>query len=266
MAENNSEYITGLNEKHNNIIGEIQELQAVEQYLFQKIQEASSSNAEQTDQDDIQQYIKALITQRKNIYTQLQNLYAEANKNIDDSSVLLGSQATLTGQLQKEIEKARIEEKKLIAQKNNKQRLAQIGEYEYSKNSEHKSVLKTIVYGSFIVLILVFLDSKDIFPTFLTKILIFIVVFITLLLIFQRMFWNFKRNNIDYGKFNFDEKDQEQSEDVVHKNNLTISKLLGLECKRTEEFSLLNSCCKSSKNILPSNLLKNKDLKYSTVN
>ncbi len=178
----------------------------------------------------------------------------------------MGSQATLTGQLQKEIEKAKIEEKRLIAQKNNKQRLAQIGEYEYSKNSEHKSILKTIVYGSFFVLILVFLDSKDIFPTFLTKILVFVVVFITLFLIIQRMFWNFKRNNIDYGKFNFDKRDKEQTEDVVHKNDLTISKLLGLECKRAEEFSLLNGCCKSSKNILPSNLLKNNNLKYSTVN
>ena len=92
------------------------------------------------------------------------------------------------------------------------------------------------------------------------------------------MVWNYRRNNIDYGKFNFPKKEGKETEDAKYENDLTFGKLLGLECKQTdgadedvtteeEGFSLLNkNGCKCSKNILPLNLFKNETLKYSMVN
>lgn len=274
-------YIQSLNDKHTAIIDNLQELQAVEQYLFQQIQDASASNAEQSNEQSLKKYIDSLIKQRKNVLTELGNLYNKANENIDVNSAIAGNQATLATQLKKEIEKAKMEEKRLIAEKNNKQRLAQIGEYEYSKNREHRSVLKIIVYGSFFALIFLFLNSRDILPTFLTKILVTIISFVTIYLTIVRMVWNFRRNNIDYSKFNFPKK-KKQVLDSTYKNDLTLGKLLGVECKQTdlnlgatddddtdtsEGFSLLNkNGCKCSKNVLPLNLFKNNTLKYSTVN
>ena len=84
------------------------------------------------------------------------------------------------------------------------------------------------------------------------------------------MSWNFKRNNIDYSKFNFPKK--EQREDADRESTFSMGKLLGLECKDTlEEFSPINTCCNSTKNVFPSNNLnnstfKNTSLKFTIVN
>ena len=213
------------------------------------------------------------------------NLYNKANDNIDANKNLMSSQGTMAAQLKKEIEQAKIKEKALIAEKNNKQRLAQIGEYEYSKNSEHRSILKILVYSSFCILIVIFLNSKDVFPTFLTKIVVTIIVFVAIYILIGRVYWNFNRNNIDYSKFNFPKKEEETEDPEDYENDLTFGKLLGIECKESEEdsinmedikpiegFSSLNkSSCKCSKDVFPINNLKNKyfkntTLKYSTVN
>jgi len=264
------DYIEKLNNKHAKIIKDLQELQAVETYLFNKIQEAANSTSDKDEQNKISAHLKNLTDTRKHLLSSLGNLYTTANDDIDANTQFASNQTVMSQQLHTEIKNAEQEKKKLIAIKNNKQRLAQIGEYEYSKNNEHKSILKAIVYGSFMVLIIVFLNSKEIFPDFLTKIFIVIIVFITVFFIIGKMSWNFKRNNIDYSKFNFPKR--EQREDVERESTFSMGKLLGLECKDTlEEFSPINTCCSSTKNVFPSNNLnnntfKNTSLKFTIVN
>jgi hypothetical protein len=304
--EKNDDYTTKLNEKHTKIIKDLQELQAVETYLFTKIQEAASSNKGKDEQKKISNHIEKLSQTRATLLTELKNLYTSSNDDVNSANAILGNQTVMAQQLKKETDKAQQEEKRLIAEKNNKQRLAQIGEYEYAKNTEHKSILKVIVYGSFFVLLIIFLNAKEILPLFLTKIFTVIICFIVLLHIIKKMFWNFKRDNIDYSKFIFPKKNDVV--DKVTENTFNINDLLGVECKDTtldseeilqptatdattdattgattgtpdattgtptEGFALLNtSSCKSCKNIFPSNNLnnstfKNTSLKYSTVN
>jgi len=267
-------YTDALNNKHEKIINDLQELQAVETYLFTKIQESSGSN-ENDETQKISSHIENLSETRTNLLKSLQNLYSGASSEADFNSNLLGNQTVMGQQLASEITRAKQEKKRLIAEKNNKQRLAQIGEYEYAKNNSHKSILKIIVYGSFFVLIMIFLNSNDLFPTFLTKIIIVIICFIVFLIIIKRLYWNFKRNNIDYSKFTFPKNIG--TFDKQTENTFSISDLMGMKCEDTsgaksEGFALLNkNGCKSCKNIHPSNNLnnntfKNTSLTFSTVN
>ena len=297
-----NDYITKLNEKHAKIIKDLQELQAVETYLFTKIQEAASSTQSEDEKNQISNHIEKISNTRATLLTELKNLYTSSNDDVNSANAILGNQTVMAQQLHDETKKAEKVEKRLIAEKNNKQRLAQIGEYEYAKNNEHKAILKVIVYGSFFVFLIIFLNAKEILPLFLTKIFTIIICFIVLLHIIKKMFWNFKRDNIDYSKFRFPKKN-----DVVFdkktENTFDIGDLFGTECKDTtldseeilqptatetttgttgttdattgtptEGFALLNtSGCKSCKNIFPSNNLnnntfKNTSLKFSTVN
>ena len=63
----------------------------------------------------------------------------------------------------------------------------------------------------------------------LTKIFVVIIISITLLLLIQRMFWNFRRDNIDYSKFRQPGKIPTT---VVpeKKNTLSLKKILGIGC------------------------------------
>lgn len=228
------EYMQALNNKHDKIVNNLQELQAVETYLFQKINDANKGTRRDREELKIKRHIEELSKTRLNLLGDLQNLYSGASDEAKFNSSLLGNQTVMGQQLAAEIKKAENEKKKLIAEKNNKQRLAQIGEFEYSKNSEHKSILKAIVYGSFFILLVIFFNSNNLLPDFLTKILVVIISVVVIFNIGKRMLLNFKRNNIDYTKFDFKKK-KEEVFDKETENTMDVSKLLGLKCEDTTD-------------------------------
>ena len=229
-----SDYMQALNDKHDKIVNNLQELQAVETYLFQKINDANKGTRKDGEELKIKRHIEELSKTRLNLLGDLQNLYSGASDEAKFNSSLLGNQTVMGQQLAAEIKKAENEKKKLIAEKNNKQRLAQIGEFEYSKNSEHKSILKAIVYGSFLILLVIFFNSNNLIPDFLTKILVVIISVVVIFNIGKRMLLNFKRNNIDYTKFDFQKK-KEEVFDKETENTMDVSKLLGLKCEDTTD-------------------------------
>ena len=62
-----------------------------------------------------------------------------------------------------------------------------------------------------------------------TKVFVIVTISITLLLLVQRFFWNFRRDNIDYSKF----RQLDITPKVTpneKKNTLSVRKLLGLQC------------------------------------
>lgn len=231
MAGDNEEYNDTLKEelniKHKKIQEDLKELQVVETYLFDELSKVNQGDSTRTDQQEqITSYIENLKNVRTTLMENLKNLYTNANNDLNYNSQHLSNQRDMSGQLKLELDKAREVLKKLKAEKNNKTRLAQIGEYEFEKNREHRSILKTIVYGSFFVLIVFFMNSKNMIPDFLTKIVVVIISSITFLLVIQRLYWNSRRNNIDYSKFSFPKR---KTESVVeeNKNTLSLRKMLG---------------------------------------
>lgn len=227
MAGDKEEYKGKLNEKHTEIQKDLKELQVVETYLFDELSKVNQGDSTRTDQQkQITSYIENLKNVRTTLMENLKNLFTNANNEKNYNSQHLSNQIDMSGQLKLELDKAREVLKKLKAEKNNKTRLAQIGEYEFEKNREHRSILKTIVYGSFFVLIVFFMNSKNMIPDFLTKIVVVIISSITFLLVIQRLYWNSRRNNIDYSKFSFPKR---KTESVVeeNKNTLSLRKMLG---------------------------------------
>jgi hypothetical protein len=249
------EYNNALDQKHKKIQEDLKELQVIETYLFDELSKINQSDATKTEQEtQIKNYIKNLKNVRKTLMENLKNLYTNANNDLNYNSQHLGNQRDMSEQLSVELEKARNILKKLKAEKNNKTRLAQIGEYEFEKNREHRSILKTIVYGSFFILIIFFMNSKNMLPNFLTKIIVVIISSITFLLVIQRLFWNSRRNNIDYSKFTFPKR---KKETVVkeNKNTLSLRKILGL-----------NNCDVNLQQLAQNTANKNSPETFSNIN
>ena len=80
------DYTTALNTKHEKIIRDLQELQAVETYLFTKIQEAASSHKDSDEQQKISSHISKLSHTRTTLLKELQSLYDGANDDVTLSS------------------------------------------------------------------------------------------------------------------------------------------------------------------------------------
>ena len=215
-----------LKDKHARITKELGELQAIEEALYKEMQ-GETTTAERTN--EINTYVTNLVNIRERMKRELGNIFSRTQDNLAYNTGHLENQSTMSTQLKEELRKAKDLLKSLKAEKNNKTRLAQIGEYEFEKNKEHKDLMKTIVYGSFLILIVFFLNKKNIYPDTLTQITVVAIVAVMILLVIQRLYWNFRRDNIDYSKFS-----QPNTEREVGKKRegptLKLSKLLGLSC------------------------------------
>lgn len=197
------QYRDSLATKHENIQKNLQELQVIETYLFDELNKIDPSQASsRTRETSIRNYIENLKNVRSGLLSNLRNLYTSANEELAYNTRHLSNQNTMSEQLSNEITLAEDELKRLKAEKNNKVRLAQVGEYEFEKNREHRGILKTIVYSSFFILLFTFMNKMSLLPKTLTQIIVVIIVSITLILLIQRFYWNFRRNNLDYSKFN----------------------------------------------------------------
>jgi hypothetical protein len=230
---NESKYQEDLNTKHQQLQTDLQELQVVETYLFDELRKVNQSTDNDRDakKEEINTRIHSLKSVRTTLLTNLRNLYTNVSGEISYNSRHLENQKDMSDHLTRELNSAEQQLKNLKAEKNNKTRLAQVGEYEFEKNIEHRSILKTIVYSSFFILGFTFLNHKNILPKMITKVLIVIIVAFSLLLLIQRFFWNFRRDNIDYSKF----KQMGTTPPKIvgeKKNTLSVRKMLGLNCEQ----------------------------------
>jgi len=226
----NNNYADKLKEKHERIKNDLLELAVIETHLFNQLDAVDKSTANATSTENrIKEHINSLTNVRTRLLEDLKGVYTNARNDLNTNTDHLQNQTVMSNQLQEELKKAEETLKQLKAEKNNKTRLAQIGEYEFAKNTEHKGILKTIVYGSLIILVLFFLNKKNILPEMISKILIVATTSIILLLIIQRLYWNFRRNNIDYSKFS----QPDVPTPIGNRRKPTefkLSELLGLKC------------------------------------
>ena len=231
-----------LEAKQKRITDELTELTVIQEYISNELQKMKDlGSTDSTQEAKITKYVSDLSKIRSTLLHNLGSIFTNENKDLLSSLGHYQNQNTLYGRLKSELKKSKNLLKKLKAEKNNKTRLAQIGEYEFEKNKEHRSILKTIVYSSFFILIIIFLNKNNILPEMLTKMFVFIIVSITFLLIIQRLYWNFRRNNIDYGKFSFQKLPSFVSAPPKNKNTLSIRKILGInKCDANEEEIIKN--------------------------
>ena len=228
MVQDN--YANRLKEKHEQIKKDLLELAVIETHLFNQLDAIDRSAASATSTENrIKEHIQSLTNVRTRLLEDLKGVYTSARNDLNMNMDHLNNQKVMSNQLNEELKKAEETLKQLKAEKNNKTRLAQIGEYEFAKNVEHKGILKTIVYGSLVILLLFFLNKKKILPEMISKILVIATTSVILLLVLQRMYWNFRRNNIDYNKFS--QPDVALPADKKRKaTEFKLSELLGLTC------------------------------------
>ena len=223
-------YASELKEKHDQVKNDLLELAVIETHLFNQLDAIDRAGTSATSTENrIKKHIQSLTNVRTRLLEDLKGVYTSARNDLNMNMDHLNNQKVMSNQLNEELKKAEETLKQLKAEKNNKTRLAQIGEYEFAKNVEHKGILKTIVYGSLVILVLFFLNKKKILPEMISKILVIATTSVILLLVLQRLYWNFRRNNIDYSKFS--QPDVALPAGGKRKaTEFKLSELLGLKC------------------------------------
>jgi hypothetical protein len=199
MSGANSSTNPNVQESNSQILNDIQSLQALEQEMFNNLEENNTLTQEQ--QQSIIQNINQISTMRINLYETLSGV------NSFYQTALTNSQGTLTEQeaaidiVEQELNRAKENLRILEEEKNNKIRLVEINTYYGEKYQEHAELMKIIIYTLIPVIILTILYSNNILPSFVYYILLFIVAIVGSYFLWFRLMSIWSRDNMNYQEY-----------------------------------------------------------------
>ena len=90
--------------------------------------------------------------------------------------------------------------KKSLSDKN---RLAEITDWEYDRNTNLKKILKNLIYALLLIIIILYLKSRGILPQRLSNVIITIIVAVFFIYSGKNLLNNFSRDDRYYDKFNY---------------------------------------------------------------
>ena len=131
----------------------------------------------------------------------------------------------------------------LESEKMNKERMVKIGEYEYSRYSEFRGMIKVVVYGCFIALLISFLMKQSWFPSTLGVAGLGITAAWVLITILGRLFDNFRRDSMEWSRFQQTTSQRYKNEvpegKKVSSSGNGLASLLGVTCPKPETFDIM---------------------------
>jgi hypothetical protein len=203
-AYNTNKRPAALAEKHAQTIAEIQKLQEVERFLFQNLQAIGSSDSHpdaDAQKAEIRKKIEELVVFRQELLHKLKGMYTSAQVDVTQRRYDLADQIAVGKTIQDELTNTEEQLNALRSEKMNKERLVRVGEYEYSRYSEFRGMIKIIVYGCFIVLLISFLMKQPWFPATLGVTGLGLTAAFVLITILGRLADNFKRDPMEWQRF-----------------------------------------------------------------
>ena len=140
----NQEHVELLEEKHQNTLKNIQELQEMEKYMYESLAKLVNEGGSTAQEDQIISRINELTQLRVNLFSQLKNSYTDAADELNDSRRSLRDQILAVNLVEEELKRTKKNYDVLVNNKNNKVRMVEIGNYHTQRYNAHIDVLKII--------------------------------------------------------------------------------------------------------------------------
>jgi len=183
------------------ILTDIQSLQKMEQDLFNSLE--TNANLTTQQKEKIIEKMNRLTNMRINLYQTLSGVNNFYGKALQSSVGALDQQSAAIGIIESELNNSKKRLHLLEAEKNNKIRLVQINDYYGDKYAEHSQLMKIIIFTLVPIIILAFLNSKGILPSFIYNILLAIIVFIGAYYMWTCYASIIMRDNMNYQEYDF---------------------------------------------------------------
>ena len=186
-----------------NLMKAIKELQNLEQYLFQKLEEANARDPNSDESSRIVKRINELSNLRTALFTQLKVLYKDLAKFSKIEQGALADQIISAKLLESRLNDLKLRKDKIQAVGTDKLRMVQIGQYEYLRYSAHKSFMKVIVFTSLGVIFFSMLLKNNIGPNILGTTGVILSLAIGLVVGGRQLVDILSRDNMNYNQINF---------------------------------------------------------------
>jgi hypothetical protein len=196
----NSQQFDKLQERNEQVIKNISQLQQQEKKLYAKLDDVNLSSEEKKQ---IIMRINEISQMRMNIYSGLNDMYSMYHKNVTSSSNTLEQSIAAIDILENELNESKIRLNLLEDQKNNKLRLVQINTYYGKRYNTHSTLMKTIIFVCIPVIILSILANRGFLPPKLYVFLSGLIIIIGLVIIGLQLIDISNRDNMNWDEYNW---------------------------------------------------------------
>tara|TARA_Y100000389_G_C17402038_1_gene485873 strand:- start:78 stop:992 length:915 start_codon:yes stop_codon:yes gene_type:complete len=225
-VNDNNSYKDKLSEKYNQLKKNISDLQDVEKYMFENLNKIDKTNATTHEEAIIKARITELSDVRKSLFEQLKDLYMDNTNQTESSREDLIDKLTMKDVLTQELGNVNERINNLETEKTNKQRLVEMGDYEFDRYSSHISLFKIFTYSILFILIILLLVNYLGFPMAIAKLFIILIIAVLIYFSAQKMFYNFVRSPINFNRFNQGSTSEFQmNNDLTNQNSILDNNL-----------------------------------------
>ena len=196
----NSQNFDSLQERNQQVLNNISQLQTQEKDLYASLDNVSLTT-EQKQQ--IINRINEISQMRMNLYAGMKDMYSYYQQNVSASRSTLGQSMAAVDVLENELNQSKIKMNLIEDQKYNKLRLVEINTYFGKRYNAHSKLMKTIVIICIPIIILAILANKGILPSNIYKLLIAIILVIGGLLIGLQLIDISNRDDMNWDEYNW---------------------------------------------------------------
>jgi len=193
--------LPNVQENNQQILNDIQSLQAIEKSLFTTLESNPSLTTAQ--QEEIINKISDISNMRVNLYHTLNDVNGYFQQALTNSQGTLQEQATAIGIVETELNKAKTDLSLLEEEKNNKIRLIEINNFYGDKYADHTSLMRYIMFMMIPIIISLTLLNKNIISRNVFYILLVIISSIGGYFILTKVLSIWNRDNMNYQEFNW---------------------------------------------------------------
>lgn len=192
--------ISNLQERNQQVLKNISDLQTQEKDLYNSLDNASLSTEEK---QQIINKINEISQMRVNMYSTINSMYSFMQQDVAASKTTLGQQIAAIDILEEELNKSKIKMNLLEEQKNNKLRLVEINTYYGKRYNSHSGLMKTIVLFCVPIIILSILYNRGLLPSNIYSLLLILIFAVASFLIGSKLIDMSNRDNMNWDEYNW---------------------------------------------------------------
>ncbi len=213
MSSDDTSNFNMLQEKNQQVLNNISQLQEQEKELYATLEDVSLTPEKK---QQIIQKINEISQMRMNLYAGLKDAYSYYQQNVTTSTSTLGQSMAAVNVLENELNQSKIRRNLIEDQKSNKLRLIEINTYYGKRYNAHAKLMKTLVFTFIPIIIFTVMYNKGILPSGVYKIIVTMILVIGAILIGLQLIDISNRGSMNWDEYNwYFNKDSAPTPDTI---------------------------------------------------
>lgn len=199
MTDNSTNF-DNLQERNQQVLNNISQLQIQEKDLYQQLEDVSLTSEQK---QDIINKINEISQIRLNLYEGLKDMFLYYQENIAAAKTTLGQSVIAVDVLENELNQSKKRINLIEDRKNDKLRLVEINTYFGKRYNAHANLMKTIVIICIPIIVLAVLTNNGILPSSIYRLLVVIILVIGSIFIGMQIIDMSNRDDMNWDEYNW---------------------------------------------------------------